>query len=90
MGQPSNNTGFDGYTFFPVGSNSPGPWSTGDFTDVVVNTVDGLTENIHHELRHVLIGDFGKTGFAAKHGHPDVDKQTKEAEDEAEQNEKDK
>ena len=24
MGQPSNGTGFDGYTFFPFGSNSPG------------------------------------------------------------------
>ena len=89
MGQPSDNTGFDGYTFFPYGTNSPAPWSVGKFTDVVVNTADDLSSNIYHELQHVLLGDFGRTGTAAQHGQPQVDEKTKEAEDEAERNAKD-
>jgi RHS repeat-associated protein len=89
MGQPSNGTGFDGYTFFPLGSNSRGPYSIGDFTDVIVNTMDGLSKNIYHELVHVKLGDFGRTGFLSEHGQPGVDQKTKEAEDEATKNQKD-
>ncbi len=89
MGQPSNGTGFDGYTFLPLGSNSPGPYSVGDFTDVVVNTVDGLSQSTYHELVHVKLGDFGRTGYAAQHGKPGVNEQTKEAEDEATKNQQD-
>ena len=55
-----------------------------------------LSATMHHELRHVLLGDFGRA--ATKAGHADangkrnaeVDKQTKEADDEALRNAKEK
>jgi hypothetical protein len=85
---PKENS-FGGYTFFPPGKDSPEPFSTDDMTDVVINnSFSDVTGSIHHELRHVLLGDFGRMGNNAKHGLPEVDKQTKEAEDEAKQNEK--
>ena len=74
---------------FPPGINAPSPFSADDDTDVVVNTTsDDIAATIHHELRHVLLGDFGRAGNNAKHGLPEVDKETKEAETEARQNEK--
>jgi len=80
---------FMGYTFFPPGKNSPQPFSGDDATDVVINnSADDVSATIHHELRHVLLGDFGRTGNDAQHGLPEVEKQTKEAEKEAVQNEK--
>ncbi len=87
-GDPNDNS-FMGYTFFPPGKNSPSLFSGDDMTDVVVNTsADDISATIHHELRHVLLGDFGRTGNNAKHGLPEVEKQTKDAEKEAIQNEK--
>jgi len=79
---------FEGYTFFPPGKNSPQPFSADEDTDVVVNNSNDVPATIHHELRHVLLGDFGRLGNNAKHGLPEVEKQTKAAEDEAHQNEK--
>jgi RHS repeat-associated protein len=79
---------FEGYTFFPPGKNSPSPFSGDDDTDVVVNNSTDVPATIHHELRHVLLGDFGRMGNNAKHGLPEVEKQTKDAEKEAHQNEK--
>ncbi|HVN19656.1 MAG TPA: hypothetical protein VMU05_12805 [Dongiaceae bacterium] len=47
-----------------------------------------MAGSIHHELRHVLLGDFGRMGHKAEHGLPEVEKQTKEAEEEADRNKK--
>jgi hypothetical protein len=81
---PGQDGGFSGYTFFPYGKGVPGPYSVGDFTDVVINASRGDTpETIHHELRHVLLGDFGRTAPNAAHGTGNVDSQTTEAEKEA-------
>ncbi len=91
-GNPSKNDGFEGYTFFPLGEG-PGPYSNGNFTDVVANTDSGrggLPATIQHELRHVFLGDFGRTASKAMHGTGNVDQQTKAAEDEAIRNQKDK
>jgi hypothetical protein len=90
---PSKNDGFEGYTFFPLGEG-PGPYSDGNYTDVVVNNSDsgrgGVPASIHHELRHVFLGDFGRSASKALHGTGNVDQQTKAAEDEAIKNQKDK
>jgi RHS repeat-associated protein len=92
-GNPSKNDGFEGYTFFPLG-DGPGPYSDGNYTDVVVNNSDsgrgGVPASIHHELRHVFLGDFGRSASKALHGTGNVDQQTKAAEDEAIKNQKDK
>ncbi len=92
FGNPSTSSmtanDFEGYTFFPPGKNSPQPFSADEDTDVVVNNSNDVPATIHHELRHVLLGDFGRMGNNAKHGLPEVEKQTKAAEDEAHQNEK--
>jgi RHS repeat-associated protein len=88
-GDPNKGTGFGGYTFFPYHSGDPGPFSPDDTTHVVANSVsDSLTATIHHELRHVFLGDFGRSAKKAGHGQPGVNRQTKAAEDEAKQNEK--
>ncbi len=86
---PGADGGFTGYTFYPSGDGVPGPYSTGNFTDVVVNSSRGPTpESIHHELRHVLLGDFGRVAPYGAHGTGTVDKQTTEAEKEASANRK--
>jgi RHS repeat-associated protein len=96
MGQPSDNNGFLGYTFFPYVPGKIGVWSVGNYTDAVVSTVDDLTKNIYHELQHIVIGDFGRNAFYAGHERPDgkpnpwVDYRTQQAEDEAGTNEKQK
>ncbi|HET6933105.1 MAG TPA: RHS repeat-associated core domain-containing protein [Candidatus Acidoferrum sp.] len=86
-GDPNEGTGFAGYTFFPYHKGDPGPFSPDDTTHVVANTVsDSLAATIHHELRHVFLGDFGRSAPKAGHGQPGVDQQTKAAEDEAKKN----
>jgi RHS repeat-associated protein len=86
-GDPNEGTGFAGYTFFPYHQGDPGPFSPDDTTHVVANTVsDSLAATIHHELRHVFLGDFGRSAKKAAHGQPGVDQQTKAAEDEAKKN----
>ena len=59
-----------------------------NFTDVIVNTIspDGLPSTIHHELRHVLLGDFGRVAPYGAHGTGQVNQQTTEAEKEAVKN----
>jgi hypothetical protein len=90
-GEPGYGNSFAGYTYFPPGKNSPQPFSADGDTDVVANISGGdLAATIHHELRHVLLGDFGRIGNNAKHGSPEVEKQTKEAEKEAIKNEQEK
>lgn len=92
-GNPSKGDGFSGYTFFPVGDGT-GPYSNGNYTDVVVNNTDpgagGTPATIHHELRHVFLGDFGRSASKAQHGTGNVDQQTKAAGNEAIRNQKDK
>lgn len=86
-GDPNENTGFAGYTFFPYHQGDPGPYSPDDITHVVANTAsDSLAATIHHELRHVFLGDFGRSVKKGVHGAPGVDQQTKAAEDEAKKN----
>lgn len=79
---------FDGYTFFPMGEGVPSPYSTGDFTHIIINADRGwMPSSMHHEVRHLLIGDFGRqVPFAAHHGVGNVDQETREAEKEAVQN----
>jgi hypothetical protein len=85
---PGGDGGFAGYTFFPPGSNSPQPYSNDSDTDMVINNSSDVPQGIAHELRHVVLGDFGRSGLKGVHGVPEVDRQTKAAEDEAAQNEK--
>lgn len=92
-GDAHNKNGqfFVGYTFFPPGKDVPGPYSEGDFTDAVINSsADDITAAMHHELRHVFLGDFGRSALQARHGYGDVDQQTADAEREALENEKEK
>jgi RHS repeat-associated protein len=91
LNDPSEN-GIGGYTFFPY-PKGPGPWSTGSFSDAVVNTSGsvGVTGAIYHELMHVFLGDFGRSVPNALHSQPgqpqnNADVKTKAAEDEALQN----
>lgn len=91
MGSPKTDNGFEGYTFFPfTGTQEPGViYTPGSAVLVEVNTdqsLESVTETIHHELRHVLLGDFGRSAALAKHGLPEVEKQTREAEAEARRN----
>lgn len=83
-----NSNSFVGYTFLPYDKGVPGPYSMGNFTDVVVNTVspDGIPSTIYHELRHVLLGDFGRVAPYGAHGTGKVDQETTEAEKEAAKN----
>ncbi|MEO8659376.1 MAG: hypothetical protein ABI693_12960 [Bryobacteraceae bacterium] len=89
-GNPNDGTEFEGYTFFPFSKDGPGPFSVGNFTDVVANTLssDGVSSTIHHELRHVLLEDFGRTAPKAAHGVGTVDRVTTGAEKEAVKNSK--
>jgi len=53
-------------------------------TDVIVNASRGwIPATIHHELRHVLLGDFGRIAPYGAHGTGRVDRETIEAEKEA-------
>gem|GEM_PF-993308 len=90
LGNPKEGTGFAGLTFFPYRKGDPGPYSPDDITHVV-NTVsldDSIAATIHHELRHVFLGDFGRAAKKGGHGQPGVDKETKAADDEAIKNQK--
>jgi RHS repeat-associated protein len=91
VGTLSTTPGFDGYTFFPYKKGDPGPFSPDDITHSVINSEpsDGdIPATIHHEMRHIFLGDFGRSAKKAGHGQPGVDQQTKAAEDEAKKNEK--
>jgi hypothetical protein len=79
---------FEGYIFFPLAEGVPSPYSTGDFTNIIINADRGwMPSSMHHEVRHLLIGDFGRqVPFAAYHGIGSVDQETRKAEKEAVKN----
>ena len=72
----------------PPAEGVPGPYSTGDFTNVIINASRGwIPSTMHHEVRHVRIGDFGRqVPFAAGHDTDGVTQKTREAEEEARDN----
>jgi len=79
--------GFTGYTFYPDAHGAPGPWATGTATHIVVNANrDWNPSTIHHELRHVSLGDFGRHAPYGAHGHGSADRETRAAEQEAVRN----
>jgi RHS repeat-associated protein len=91
LGIMSTTPAFDGYTFFPYKKGDPGPFSPDDITHSVINSEPSdadIPATIHHEMRHIFLGDFGRSAKKAGHGQPGVDQQTKAAEDEAKKNEK--
>lgn len=91
---------FAGYTFFQYRGKDVGtsPFSAGPFSQVVANAMqdDGeIAATIHHEIRHLVLGDFGRSIPKAGHsptfnadGKPrtDVDRSTVRAEEEARRN----
>lgn len=92
LGHLSDPDAFHGQTLFPWGSSphvalgeyTPLPW-----TEVYANSEDSAVElavDFAHELVHVRLGDFGKKPKASFHQNPVVEKQIKEAEDEARTN----
>ena len=88
MGDPEKGTGQWGYTLFPFYPGQPGPWSPDKSAHAIANTIsDSLAATIHHELRHIFLGDFGRTATKATHGQIGVGKETRAAEREAKRNE---
>ena len=68
-------------------------YSTTGMTEVYVANDAGvqmMIETMHHELRHVLLGDFGRSAAKGGHDAPGVTDQTKEAQKEADDNIKQK
>jgi RHS repeat-associated protein len=91
MGDPKKGEGTGGYTFFPYEKGRQGgPFSVDKNTHAVANTAaeGSIAATIHHELRHVFLGDFGRSIPKATHGQKSVDDATKRAEDEAAKNRK--
>ncbi len=95
------NDPFGGYTFFQFrGKIEDGiDYTPGDYSEVVVNSTGAadsvIIGSMHHELRHLVLGDFGRSAPNAKHsptfnsdGIPknNADRQTLDAEQEAESN----
>ncbi|HEX7289255.1 MAG TPA: RHS repeat-associated core domain-containing protein [Candidatus Angelobacter sp.] len=89
-------TPWNGQTLF---KNWGGPlvedlwYSNGKNTEVKVladTSEEIIVETIHHELRHVLLGDFGRAAGKGAHDAPGVNAATRAAEDEARQNRKEK
>jgi RHS repeat-associated protein len=92
---------FQGYTFFEFrGKIEDGiMYTPGDYSQVVLNN-SGLTDvdvsaNMHHELTHLLLGDFGRSALKAVHSSTfnsdqvprnEADRLTKAAEQEARTN----
>ncbi len=80
------------YTFFEL-RGIPDPkinwYSTGNFTLILIFGGSGtgpllITQSMHHELRHAVLGKFGRDSLAGI--HPVVDAETTEAEGEAAEN----
>ena len=91
MGHPDSNDGFLGYTFFEYRGKAEDDvlYSPGPTTDVLINarqTDAGVAVALHHELRHVVAGDFGRTARLALHGLPAMENSIAAAEDEARKN----
>src|SRR5205807_2824248 len=89
---------FEGYTMFEYrGKVEEGiDYSTGDYTEAFINGSQdnaGILSAMHHELRHILLGDFGRNAPRAKHSQPgqprnEADVQTSDADKEAIKNAK--
>jgi RHS repeat-associated protein len=89
---------FEGYTLFPYrGRFEPGvSYTDGDYSEAIVNgdsTADEMAVSMHHELRHIVLGDFGRSATKALHSQPrqpknDADRQTDAAGREALENAK--
>lgn len=87
---------FAAYTFFPLVTppENLNFYSTSQNTESYISddaSDEELCEDIHHELRHVVLGDFGRNINNSGHhqeGQPEneADKATKRAEDEARKN----
>lgn len=81
--------GWLGQTFFQNWGGTPveNAWySKKGFTEVGISTdqtVEQMVQTMHHELRHVFLGDFGRTVGRGVHLVPAVDQATKQAEAEA-------
>ncbi len=81
--------GWLGQTFFQNWGGTPieNAWySKKGFTEVGITTdqtVEQMAQTMHHKLRHVLLGDFGRTVGKGVHLVPAVDQATKAAEAEA-------
>ncbi|MFI5349642.1 MAG: hypothetical protein ACHQ2Z_08870 [Elusimicrobiota bacterium] len=91
MGHPDTSDGFLGYTFFQYrGSVEDGIiYAPGAWTDVLINarqTDASIAVTLHHEFRHVVVGDFGRAAPAAKHGSPEMETAVSAAETEASKN----
>ncbi|MBI4422667.1 MAG: hypothetical protein HY554_03005 [Elusimicrobia bacterium] len=88
MGHPDANDGFLGYTFFEfLGKVESGIlYAPGPFNNPVVNSAQtpaALSVSVHHELRHVALGELGRRAALAKHGLPRVEAEIQAAESEA-------
>jgi RHS repeat-associated protein len=92
LGHLQDPVAFHGLTFFSLTGSAYSElarYTPLPFTEVYVNSQDRAIElaaDVAHELRHVKLGDFGRKPAAGAHGNPEVEKQTKEAEDEAKKN----
>lgn len=84
--------GWMGQTLFqnwgaPIDGNSI--FSKSDITEIYVGTDQStisMIETMAEELRHVFLGDFGRTPKKSNHGEPGVNASTKRARDEARKN----
>jgi hypothetical protein len=71
-------------------------YSAGDYSQAIVNgdnTADEISASMHHELRHIMLGDFGRSAPNALHPQPgqpqnEADRQTAAADKEALENAK--
>lgn len=79
------------------GKFEPGvDYSAGKYTDAIVNgdsATDEVSASMHHELRHIVLGDFGRSAPNALHSQPgqpqnNADKQTAAPDKEALENAK--
>jgi RHS repeat-associated protein len=63
---------FSGYTFFEYRGKDEGiSYSAGKYTNIVINSVGELditiSQAMHHEIRHVILGDFGRSVPNGRH-----------------------
>lgn len=89
---------FEGYTLFQYrGKFEPGvSYSAGEYSEGIINgdnTADQVAASMHHELRHIVLGDFGRSAPNALHSQPgqpknEADRQTDAADKEALENAK--
>jgi hypothetical protein len=94
LGHLQDPVSFHAYTLYSlVGSkfSDNAHYTPYPFSEVYANSEDTgveLTKDIHHELRHLLLGDFGRRANEGGHNNPNVEKEVREAEEEAGSNAK--